>query len=359
MIIYTLTETYTQHSFSPKEVFTFVSHEEAHKTMIDHIHAYLTSVGFEVTKEELDDPNGYENGEVCVGYDYAKDDAGVVLWEIFQTEISMRETIIGNLMAYIRETYKTPARFNDVLYRLINEYKDEDLNAIASESDFVQEHIIGEALYENAVAELGGKDGEYYYGKILEYLNESDQFINVRCTMFNYWDLPIEEEKLENWQRWFIGMLTICDGNKTMINLVREDIDDRQPKGDKIFALEKKKEFFAEYKSQFCENHRELCSNLSDEQYYELMDKIINHKFEFGHSDNFYKQMVHIYEEMTYVVYKVIRHYGINDLLNEYGENIKLKDGDGEIGWYIVFEGDPYEIAQAIDDLKSTYDNLF
>lgn len=359
MKIYTLTITETQKSFSPMEAHTFVSHEQAHKTMIEKIHEHLQKCNLEIPIEVLNSPNGYEDGGLCIGYNYARDDESMVLLEIFQTELSLREAIIGNIMGYIRETYKTPARFDDILYRLINEYKDEDLNAIASESDFVQEHIIGEALYQNAIAELGGKNGDYYYGKILEYLNESDQFINVRCTMFEYWDLPIEEEKLEKWQRWFIGMLAICDGNQTLIKLVRDDIDSNQPSGDKIFALDNKKEFFAEYKSQFCENHRELCSNLSDEQYYELMEKIINHKFEFGHSDNFYKQMVHIYEEMTYVVYKVIRYYGINDLLNEYGENIKLKDGDGEIGWYIVFEGDPYEIAQAIDGLKCSYDNLF
>lgn len=359
MIIYTLTETYTQHSFSPKEVFTFVSHEEAHKTMIDHIHTYLTSVGFEVTKEELNNPNGYENGEVCVGYDYAKDDAGVVLWEIFKTEISMRETIIGNLMAYIRETYKTPARFDDVLYRLINEYKDEDLNAIASESDFVQEHIIGEALYENAVAELGGKNGEYYYGKILEYLNESDQFINVRCTMFNYWDLPIEEEKLENWQRWFIGMLTICDGNKTMINLVREDIDDKQPKGDKIFELDAKKEFVESHSNILPQNHRNLCSKWTDEQYYEVMHFILNYKFNFGYGENFYAQMAHLYDEMTYVIFKIIQNYGVDVLADTYyGTLIDIKDTP-EVGWYIYFVGDPYENASMVDDLHTTYKNLF
>lgn len=266
MKIYTLTLTDTQKSFSPMEVHTFVSHEQAHKTMIEKIHEHLQKCNLEIPIEVLDSPNGYEDGDLCIGYDYARDDGGMVLLEIFQTELSLREAIIGNIMGYIRETYKTPARFDDILYRLINEYKDEDLNAIASEKDFVEEHIIGEALYQNALAELGGKNGDYYYGKILEYLNESDQFINVRCTMFNYWDLPIEEEKLETWQRWFIGMLTICDGNKTMINLVREDIDDNQPKGDKIFI--------DEYKDMLCENHRAKSARLSDEQYRRFVKQI-------------------------------------------------------------------------------------
>lgn len=360
MKIYTLTITETQKSFSPMEVHTFVSHEQAHKTMIEKIHEHLQKCNLEIPIEVLDGPNGYEDGSLCIGYDYARDDESMVLLEIFQTELSLREAIIGNIMAYIRETYKTPARFDDVLYRLINEYKDEDLNAIASESDFVQEHIIGEALYQNALAELGGKNGEYYYGKILEYLNESDQFINVRCTMFNYWDLPIEEEKLEKWQRWFIGMLTICDGNSTMINLVREDIDDRQPLGDKIFAIERKRVIVAEHKNDLCPKHRELCSELSDEQYYEIMANIFNHTFKFYQNGgaNTYQQMVNIYEEMYYTIFKIVKFYGIDDLLKNYENLIEIEDTP-EIGWNIIFVGDPYEVAQMIDDLKNTYDNLF
>lgn len=359
MKIYTLTLTDTQKSFSPMEVHTFVSHEQAHKTMIEKIHEHLQKCNLEIPIEVLDSPNGYEDGDLCIGYDYARDDGGMVLLEIFQTELSLREAIIGNIMGYIRETYKTPARFDDVLYRLINEYKDEDLNAIASESDFVQEHIIGEALYQNALAELGGKNGDYYYGKILEYLNESDQFINVRCTMFNYWDLPIEEEKLETWQRWFIGMLTICDGNKTMINLVREDIDDKQPKGDKIFELEAKKEYVEKNSNALVPNHRKLCSKWTDEQYYEIMHYILFYKFSFGHGEDFYKQMVHLYEEMKYVLFKIIKTYGIDVLMDTYyGTLIDIKDTP-EVGWYIYFVGDPYENASMIDDLKETYKNLF
>ena len=266
MRIYTLTKTDTQKSFSPIEVNTFVSHEEAHNTMIKQVFEYLQKCNFGVTMEELNSENGYEEGEVCVGYEYASIGTSTMLWEIFATEISLREVIIGNILSYIRETYKTPTRFDDILYKLANEYKDEDLNSIKDMSDFVQEHIIGEALYQNALAELGGKNTDSAYGKILEYLNESDQFINVRCTMFNYWDLPIEEEKLEKWQRWFIGMLTICDGNKTMINLVREDIDDNQPKGEKIFT--------DEYKDMLCENHRAKSSKLSNEAYSAFVKQI-------------------------------------------------------------------------------------
>lgn len=270
MRIYTLTKTDTQKSFSPIEVNTFVSHEEAHNTMIKQVFEYLQKCNFGVTMEELNSENGYEEGEVCVGYEYASIGTSTMLWEIFATEISLREVIIGNILSYIRETYKTPARFDDILYKLANEYKDEDLNSIKDMGDFVQEHIIGEALYQNALAELGGKNTDSAYGKILEYLNESDQFINVRCTMFNYWDLPIEEEKLEKWQRWFIGMLTICDGNKTMINLVREDIDDSQPKGDKIFT--------DEYKDMLCENHRAKSSKLSNEAYSAFVKQICDNE---------------------------------------------------------------------------------
>lgn len=358
MKIYTLTITETQKSFSPMEVHTFVSHEQAHKVMLQKVHDKLKEFNVDIPIEELDNPNGYENGGLAIGFNYARDDESMVLWEIFESELSMRETIIGNIMAYIRDKYKTPKRFDDVLYRLINEYSDKDLNAIASEEDFVEEHIIGEALYQNALAELGGKNGEYYYGKILEYLNESDQFVDVRCGNFEFWDLPIEEENLEGWQRWFIGMLCICDGNKTMINLVRKDIDDRQPKGDKIFSLERKREIVEEHKDLFPKAHRQLCSELSDEQYYEVMVNIIEHKYNFGYGEDFYKKMVHIYEEMKYIVYKIIQYRGIDVLLKDYGEHIELRDSV-EIGWYIVFNGDPYEIASMVDDLKETYKGLF
>ena len=357
MRIYTLTKTDTQKSFSPIEVNTFVSHEEAHNTMIKQVFEYLQDCNFGATMEELNSENGYEEGEVCVGYDYANIGTSTMLWEIFVTEISLREVIIGNILSYIRETYKTPARFDDILYRLINEYKDEDLNAIASEGDFVQEHVIGEALYQNALAQLGGKTDEVSYGKILEYLNESDQFIDVRCTLFNYWDLPVEEEKLEKWQRWFIGMLTICDGNSTMINLVREDIDDRQPEGEKIFVIERKHAIVAEHKNELPQNHRELCSKLSDDQYFEIMANILTYKFKFGNAGTFHDQIVHIYDEMKYVVFKVIKKYGVDVIYQNYG-NIDIEDSK-ENGWNIVFVGEPCDIARMIDALKNQYDNLF
>lgn len=360
MRIYTLTKTDTQKSFSPIEVNTFVSHEEAHNTMIKQVFEYLQKCNFGVTMEELNSENGYEEGEVCVGYDYASIGTSTMLWEIFVTEISLREVIIGNILSYIRETYKTPARFDDILYKLANEYKDEDLNSIKDMGDFVQEHIIGEALYQNALAELGGKNTDSAYGKILEYLNESDQFINVRCSMFNYWDMPIEEEKLEKWQRWFIGMLTICDGNQTMINLVREDIDDRQSEGDKIFVIERKRAIVAEHKNDLCPKHRELCSELSDEQYYEIMANIFNHTFKFYQNGgvNTYQQMVTIYEDMYYTIFKIVKLYGIDGLLKDYENLIEIEDTP-QIGWHIIFVGDPYEVAQMIDNLKNTYDNLF
>ena len=153
-------------------------------------------------------------------------------------------------------------------------------------------------------------------------------------------------------------MLCICDGNQTMINLVREDIDDRQPLGDKIFVIERKRTIVENGKCQLCKDHRKLCSELSDEQYFEIMANILTKNFSFGYGDCFYKQMVHIYEEMTYVVFKVIKNYGIDVLFKEYGDKIQLKD-DEKIGWYVVFNGDPYEIAEMVDELKNTYDNLF
>lgn len=347
MRIYTLTKTDTQKSFSPIEVNTFVSHEEAHNTMIKQVFEYLQKCNFGVTMEELNSENGYEEGEVCVGYEYASIGTSTMLWEIFATEISLREVIIGNILSYIRETYKTPARFDDILYRLANEYKDEDLNSIKDMGDFVQEHIIGEALYQNALAELGGKNTDSAYGKILEYLNESDQFINVRCTMFNYWDLPIEEEKLEKWQRWFIGMLTICDGNKTMINLVREDIDDNQPKGEKIFI--------DEYKDMLCENHREKSSKLSNEAYSlfvkQICDKDAIEELKKDKDPNSYEDKTFLnWVGMLERLFEIFREEGY-DRVAELNEEIRTFYFDKSLGEEspILIDTDDYQLGYFLD----------
>lgn len=354
MRIYTLTYTNTQQDFSPIKVHTFVSHEEAHNTMIKQVFEHLQKCNFGVTMEELNSENGYEEGEVCVGYDYANIGTSTMLWEIFVTEISLREVIIGNILSYIRETYKTPARFDDILYKLANEYKDEDLNSIKDMGDFVQEHIIGEALYQNALAELGGKNTDSAYGKILEYLNESDQFINVRCTMFNYWDLPIEEEKLEKWQRWFIGMLTICDGNQTMINLVREDIDDNQPKNDKIFQKELAEKKVEQYKDKLPKNFRELCSTLDDAQYADLINFLFNYNFDF--SGDIYDLRVlakRFYDEAMHVISEVVLAYGWDNIQQEYGEYFSLQYNGSE--WVIFLNSDYDLVADGIETMRNQY----
>lgn len=357
MRIYTLTKTDTQKSFSPIEVNTFVSHEEAHNTMIKQVFEHLQKCNFGVTMEELNSENGYEEGEVCVGYDYANIGTSTMLWEIFVTEISLREVIIGNILSYIRETYKTPARFDDILYRLINEYKDEDLNAIASEGDFVEEHVIGEALYQNALAQLGGKNTDSAYGKILEYLNESDQFINVRCTMFNYWDLPIEEEKLEKWQRWFIGMLTICDGNQTMINLVREDIDDNQPKNDKIFQKELAEKKVEQYKDKLPKNFRELCASLDDDQYLDMLKEITTHEFQFGDNlDDLRVVARNFYEGARYFLYNIIMKHGCDAIWADY-DCFDLEFEDDK--WVIWLDESIEEVANEIERMKIQYSDIF
>lgn len=356
MRIYTLTKTDTQKSFSPFEVNTFVSHEEAHNTMIKQVFEYLQECNIGKTMEELNSENCYEEGKVCVGYDYANIGTSTMIWEIFVTEISLREVIIGNILSYIRETYKTPTRFDDILYKLANEYKDEDLKSIKDIGNFVQEHIIGEALYQKALAELGGKNTDSAYGKILEYLNESDQFINVRCTMFNYWDLPIKEEKLEKWQRWLIGMLAICDGNQTMINLVRDDINNANP-NEKIFKAELEQYAFEKFKNELPTNFRELCASLDDEQYLDMLKEIATHEFQF--SDNFDDLRViarNFYEGARYYLYKIIMKYGWDAIWVDYDcFDMEFKDGK----WVIWMGKSIEKVANEIEEMKIQYSNLF
>lgn len=355
MKIYTLTFTDIQKSLSPIEVTTFLNHEKARNKMLECLQEHLKKCGIDVPISELDNPKGYNNNDIIVGHDYASDEAGIVLWEIFTTEISMRDLLIGQIMEYIHETYKTPITYDNTLYRLINEYSNDDLmDSTSSISDFVEEHIIGEALYQNALAELGGKNGDYYYGIIVNYLNESDSFYNHCYDFFSN-----ENKSLEDYQRWFIGMLCLCDGNSTLIKLVRKDIDDGQCAGDKIFEIEDKKEIVKENSYILCKNHREKCLKLNDEQYYDIMSNIINYKFKFGYGKNFYEQAVHLEEEILYVVFNVIKNHGIDDILNShYGSCIELTDTK-EKGWIINLVGSSLEIASMADELKIKYNKDF
>lgn len=358
MEIYVLTKTDTQKSFSPIDVLTFVSHEQAQNEMITQFHSYLKSVGVNIPIEQLNSPNGYEGGDISVGFDYARDDAGMVIWEIFTTEVKTREIIISNIINYVGQKFCLPKRFDGVLYRLISEYKDDVILSVTNYDEFIDEHLIGEALYENVLEQLGGKNGDYYYGVICDYLDSSDAFIDGRCSTIDYPDMPKKIDKMDDWQKWFLGMLVLCSGDKTMLNYVRKDIDDKRTDGDKIFEIEKFKDIVKENGGKLPENHRNMCSNISDEQYYELMSKILTNKFEVKYGSDFLDKISNIYEAMTYVVYTIINARGTNAILDDYSYVIELLDHP-KFGWYIAFIGDPYEVATAIDDLKSRNKELF
>lgn len=355
MKIWVLTFTDTRESFSPKSVRTFVSHELATKVMHEEIAKDLGR-----SYEDVSNPNGFEDGQVSVGYDYARDDSNMHIWEIFENEISLRDTIIGNLIAVMHEKYFIPNRFDNTLYRLINEYSDCQLFGIASESEFISQNVIGEAIYQNALAELGGKTDEKSYGIILDFLN-GNTFIDDCCKNLQFQEYELDSIPLENFERgniWLIGMLALCDGWETIIENVQKDIDDKKPFKDKVF-IATEENFAEKYKDALCKNHRELCSRLNDEQYYQLMVYNFNYTYKFSDTSDLRDVVNNFYAECKYALFKIIRHYGIDVIMNEFNWCIEISKPNKDAYWDFEFIGNPYEVADCIETLKARYDNLF
>lgn len=348
MKIYTLTFTDTQKSFSPWEVKSFASKSLANIEMLEQI-SEKTGISIETLAE------GYNKNGLCVGYDFATDSNAQLHWEIFETELSWRETIIGNLITLVHDYYVVPKRFDDTLYDLISEYSDNQLNAITSEKDFIEENLIGEALYQNACAAIGGKNDEKTYAAIIDYLN-SDDFRKKEIPEF--WELSKNEnEILENQscQRWFLFMLIICSHEmETFTNDVRIAIDENRPQNDKLFATERRKFFLEQYKYTFCPKHRELCSKLTDEQYFSIMEKYISHVWHFvGNKENLNVVIEQFYEEAKYYVWCFIKKYGIDDLLDDWGviDICQLSDNS----WDFEFVEEAHEVAKYVENLKKNY----
>lgn len=347
MKVYTLTITDTQEGFSPKEVKTFVSKELANAEMLKQV-----SEKSGIPIENL--VKGYDQDGWCVGYDYARDYDNYIYWEIFESEISLRETIIGNLIAFIHEKYVVPARFDDTLYHLINEYSDTQLLSIASDTEFIQENVIGEALYQNVCAAIGGKNDEKTYCAITDYL-DSECFTNKEIPEF--WELSerdLKTLKADSGKRWFLFMLMICsDEWESFTNDIRIAIDEERPQNDKLFETERRKSFVEQYKYVFCPNHRELCSKLTDEQYFSIMEKNIAYTWKFGGDKTDLRVAIsQFFEEARYIIWNFIKKYGIDDLLDGKGAIIDIYQCSDNT-WDFTFIADCEEIANYVENLKS------
>lgn len=355
MKIYNLVFVDTQEGFTPKSVTPFVSEELAHKEMMKQI---VKESGIPI--EQLEE--GYDEDGWCVGYDYARNYDTNRYWEIYECELVEREAIIGSFIAYIHENYALPKRYDDTLYRLINEYSDADLkNGTISKHDFLNDRVIGEALYQNVFVSLGGRADDYdsHYA-ISDYLDCSGF---EEKEIHDFWDMSNEEKEIlkkDSHQRWFLLMVMLCSGEEdTLVRVVRSEIDRKQPNGKKIFIQER----LNDIKEIMCnldipKNHRELCSKLTDEQYLAVMELVLNHNFDFsGNPTNLCVTLKNFYESVRYHFYKLIRAKGTDFVLEKYAPLIELEDlGNGN--YDIVFHDDPLETAIAVEQIKKDYKDI-
>ena len=272
MRIYTLTKTYTQESFSPMEVKTFVSKEKAHNEMIKQVFDYLQKFNYGATMEELSSEYGYENGDVCVGYDYASIGTSTMLWEIFVTEISAKDALIAIFVEGMHKQYVLPKRVDETIYRLANEYTKEKLmSAIADFNGFKNDCFIGEALYENAIAQLGGKTDEQSYQAIANYLD--NDFVTKEMAnplYFDYSDIHYDVPKMDSHNKWLLGMLLLAGGQESIVHNVRVSVNEIN---DDVFADELAPEI---YKDMLCPDHRAKSSKLNDHEYCKFVKQICN-----------------------------------------------------------------------------------
>jgi len=220
MKVYTLTKTDTQQSFSPIKVNTFLTMVQAKKAMFNDV---TTDCGNQIFEEGL--YNGLD-GEVVVACDYAR--YQFTLWEIFETEISDKELIINNFINDSHEVLAFPSIYDAVIHDMLNEYNNETLRD-KSFNDLYGNIFVGECLYQHALENLGGKPDEKSTSIIFDYLDY--KFSEKECAKY-----VTELDFLEN--KWLVGMLMLCKGNKDIINDVRQSIDNSQPIDGKIFEKE-------------------------------------------------------------------------------------------------------------------------
>ena len=350
MKIYNLIYIDTQEGFTPKDVKSFATEELAVKEMLKDI-----SENYNIPMEELE--KGYEDVDWCIGYNYAHNYTDQCYWEIMPSELSTRESTIATIIEKIHKEYVIPNRYDGTLYKLINEFKDNELEL--EFQDFLDDYFIGVALYENALAELGGKTDEdstcaiydFIDGYGLENMTDIKKLVNQE-----FWELSKDErEKLDCYPhlRWLLAMIIICSGEEdTFLNAVRTEIDKNRPIGKKIFEEERIANFKKEYKNLICPNHRELCSTLTDEQYYSIMLGGFERVWHFGgNNENLNDLIKYFYEEANYTIWKYILKYGIDELLDTYSYVIEIEEiADGN--WNFVLVGDPFEVANCVETLK-------
>jgi len=136
-------------------------------------------------------------------------------------------------------------------------------------NEFKNDCFIGEALYENAIAQLGGKTDEQSYQTIANYLDTNfvaNEMANPLC--FDCYDIQDDVQKMDSHNKWMLGMLLLAGGDEKIIHDVRLSINNED---DEIFAVELASEL---HKDMLCPDHRAKSSKLNDNEYGRFVNQI-------------------------------------------------------------------------------------
>lgn len=359
MEIYTLTFTDTEKGLTPEKVETFFSLELAQYAMKKDICDITGITMINISDVENEE---YEYEWLEIGCDYATIKSGnYMFWEIYCTEISDNAFLISEILRKWHMNYHFPNEFDNVVVKMLEKRSYDSLVRISKENSYEDiEHSVMEELYQNALVSLGGRTDGNSYEVIHDYLDsimlERNMDYSFMETILNGYGIsPDYYGVILGYDRWFLGMLILCDGNKEFVKEIRNGIDNRQPSNFKIFEKERKEEI----KEKYGESHRSKCSKLTDEQYQSLMYNIENFEnFEYdttkADKNDFRTRLDLFYLDAKFKIYDFIKKYGTDEILNCGDWVMELTNYGESQGWDIEF-GTAYDVAYYIEELKKKY----
>lgn len=200
--MYVLTRTSAVNGMQPDDVNVFLNFKDAQARMLKDASDVYRSDDLYI---------GYDDDDITVGESHVYLRYGdPVYWKIYESDVELDNILTEAVAQEIFEMYNLPSDCSESVRKLSANCscKWQDVG------DFIQERVIGEELYEGAVASLGGKTDSQSTGVIFSYINQ----------------------KLgENNSNWMASMLKLYSGDNRMVKMVREDIDRDRPAEDKIF----------------------------------------------------------------------------------------------------------------------------
>ena len=227
--------------------------------------------------------------------------------------------------------------FDDVVDKLLSEYSNEDIEAIHNDQHAFSELFVGQSLYQHALQNLGGKSDEVSTNLMKEYIDE--------CMADDF-------ERIYGIGDWITIMLMLCRGDEDKLRCVRKYIDDYaftyHYKHQSLFPKEKLAELTKD--NPLPSNHRELCSKLTDEQYYDMMFGIYKDmQFTPIYPETMNGQLQKLWDKCDDILYRVVWGYGTDEIMDKYPE-IKL-DSDN----LLYADYDYYVYTLICDELLSKY----